>query len=74
MNCLDHAPSPVPAVAVCTHCGAAVCGEHAVVAPDRLHRMELINRPVPVDPPARIIRCQTCSAANAAVKDRTRRR
>ena len=35
------------AVAICAHCGAGVCLDHAAVAP-------------PVDPPARRIHCPSC--------------
>ena len=41
------------AVAICAHCGAGVCLDHAAVAP-------------PVDPPARRIHCPSCAAEQTA--------
>ncbi len=68
MNCLDcHLGGSVtPAVAVCHHCGAAVCGEHAMIAPLTLSRVEPVNVTVPVEPPARRVHCAVCAAALAA--------
>jgi hypothetical protein len=69
MNCLDCAQlgsSPEPAVAVCTGCGAAICLSHVVVRERVLTQTAVINREVPVDPPARVVRCTTCDAAVSA--------
>lgn len=61
MNCYDCAQEgrTVPATAVCRHCGAAVCTEHAHVTGD------LVQRTVGMGPtvrplPARRITCVTC--------------
>jgi hypothetical protein len=69
MNCFDcHALTrTVPAVAVCVDCGAAVCAEHAHLSARWLTRTMTINRPVPVNPPARTLRCRVCQAARDAV-------
>lgn len=71
MNCFDCAAlaRPVPAVAVCADCGAAVCADHAHVSPHWLTRTMTINRTVRVGPPARTIRCPVCQAAHAAAPD-----
>ena len=71
MNCFDCAAlhSAVAAVAVCADCGAALCHEHAHVAIRWLTRMEAINRPVRVEPPARSVRCDMCQAAHDAATD-----
>lgn len=68
MNCLDCALAGLDrtSVAVCHACGAAVCTEHAVVRAHHLTRIVTINRPVPVEPPARLVWCQTCAAAHEA--------
>ena len=71
MNCYDCAVTADhrAAVAVCADCGAGVCLEHAVSNRHWLTRGAPINRAVPVDPPARVIRCGTCQAAHAARGD-----
>ena len=68
MNCFDCTTEtpPItarPAVAVCVLCGAGVCGDHATVTTHHLTRVELVNRNVAVEPPARRIYCHTCAAA-----------
>lgn len=78
MNCLDCATEfrlQVAAVAVCTGCGAAVCGDHAKVREHTLTQkvlgaMALMT--VPVDPPTRRVRCLSCDAAhrNGNAEDR----
>jgi hypothetical protein len=55
------------AVAVCIGCGAAVCLDHSHSAKVWLTRNEMINRIVPVEPPARTLRCIVCAAAHDAV-------
>ena len=71
MNCFDCAAlgSAMVAVAVCADCGAAVCHDHAHVAIRWLTRVEAINRPVRVEPPARSVRCGMCQAAHDAATD-----
>ena len=68
MNCFDCAieDRSEPAVAVCTDCGAAVCLTHAHVTRRWLTTTMAINRTVPVQPPARALRCATCQAAHEA--------
>jgi hypothetical protein len=69
MNCFDCtlAGLTTPAVAVCHDCGAAVCLEHAFVRRHHLTRTATINRIIVVEPPARVLRCATCTAAIEAV-------
>jgi hypothetical protein len=71
MNCYDCAAlgSITTAVAVCADCGAAVCPDHAHVAPRWLTRTVAINRLVRVEPPGRSVRCGTCKAAHEAATD-----
>jgi hypothetical protein len=64
MICFDCPDAP--AAAVCMHCGAGVCLEHAVVQDEYLTVDAPINRSVPVDPPARRILCERCAAAETA--------
>jgi hypothetical protein len=66
MNCLDcnrDRQLLAPAVAVCADCGAGVCEDHLVVRTQHLARVEPLVRQVPVDPPARRVRCATCDSA-----------
>jgi hypothetical protein len=70
MNCYDCAPLDHlarSAVGVCHDCGAAICETHAVTRIHQLTRSAVMLREVPVDPPARVLRCTTCDAAYAAV-------
>jgi hypothetical protein len=70
VNCLDCtlAGTTSPAVATCYSCGAAVCADHAVIQPHHLHRIVALDRHVPVEPPARLITCTTCTAAQHAAQ------
>jgi hypothetical protein len=73
MNCMDCmdcsvAGPAMAAVAVCHDCGAAVCRSHAVVREHHLTRTVPINQVVPVEPPARIVRCAVCAAAHDAAR------
>ena len=70
MNCYDCAAhgKTTPAIAVCADCGAALCGGHAHVVPRWLTRTLPITREVPVEPPARAIRCTVCQAAREAAR------
>ena len=71
MNCYDCATAGDHrhAVGICVDCGAAVCIEHAVTARHWLTRTQTIMRVERVEPPARIIRCETCNAAHVARGD-----
>ncbi len=68
MNCFDCAAlaHPVPAVAVCLDCGAAICADHAHVTPRWLATTAAINRTIRVEPPTRSIRCTVCHTAHTA--------
>jgi hypothetical protein len=70
MNCLDCALSGTtsPAVAICHSCGAAVCAEHAVIGPHHLYRVVPLDRHIPIEPPARLVACTTCAAAQHALQ------
>ncbi len=77
MNCLDcHDEDRLaaPAVAVCFSCGAGACRDHAVVRDRVVHRVGVMGRLDPVDPPARAIRCRACDAAYVAQHDPPARR
>lgn len=71
MNCLDcnNPTTHVAAVAICHDCGAGICADHAVIETHYLTRMIPLGMPVAVEPPGRIIRCDTCAQANDALKD-----
>ena len=75
MNCLDCLGDhdgywPLgkshPAVAICWRCGAGLCDRHAVVDNDVLTVTAPIGRSMPIDPPARRIRCRQCASAEDA--------
>ncbi len=70
MECLDCILSegrPTPAVGVCVDCGAGVCSHHAVIVEHHLTRPAAIMREIPVEPAARLVRCERCHAARQAV-------
>jgi hypothetical protein len=46
-----------------------MCHDHSHVAIRWLTRLEAINRPVRVEPPARSVRCGMCQAAHDAATD-----
>jgi hypothetical protein len=73
MNCYDCATTGTyrPAVAVCVDCGVGVCIEHAVNTSHWLTRTQALMRVERIEPPARIIRCETCHAARTARGDVT---
>ena len=74
MNCLDCAQAAAwdrAAVGICRDCGAAVCLDHAVVRDRRRIRQAVIMYSLPVEPPARVLRCTTCDAAYRAAPDST---
>ena len=64
MICFDCPDEP--AAAVCMHCGAGVCLEHAVVQDEYLTVTAPINRSMRVEPAARRIVCERCAAAENA--------
>lgn len=68
MNCLDCNLAGVAAAAIgiCRDCGAGVCATHATVRDHHLTRTVTINRLIPVEPPARVVRCHVCTAAHDA--------
>lgn len=68
LDCLLEAGRRTPAVGTCDGCGAGVCLDHAVILEHRLTRPAAILREIPVDPPARLLRCPTCQAAHLAVQ------
>ena len=76
MNCLDCADigSPAPAVGICHSCGAGVCMDHARVHDHYLTRTEPIDQVIRIEPPARLIWCEACSAANEAAVHHDRHR
>ena len=69
MDCLDcqlDSGRCTGAVGICTGCGAGLCLDHAVIVEHRLTRTAVIMREIPVEPPARLLRCPTCQAAHQA--------
>jgi hypothetical protein len=71
VNCLDCAQEHLverSAVGICTGCGAGVCSGHAKQRERWLMRAVAVNRQVPVDPPARVLRCGRCDAAHQALE------
>ncbi len=71
MNCLDYTSDDqaTPAVGGCHDCGAGICLDHAVTRDHYLKRILTIAQEVAVEPPARVLRCQVCSAAIDAVSE-----
>lgn len=76
MNCFDCAATDTtqPAVAICHDCGAGICADHAVTQVRRLTRTGGLGMAIPVEPPARTIRCRTCDNAIAALRNTGARR
>ena len=76
MNCLDCADigSTSSAVGICHSCGAGVCMEHAKVLDHFLVRTEPIDQVIRIEPPARLVWCGTCAAANEAAVHHDRHR
>ncbi|WP_354637864.1 DUF2180 family protein [Kitasatospora camelliae] len=66
MNCYDcHlADRTTPAVAVCHHCGAGLCGAHARELADTVHHLSGTG-PSTLPGKARRIACATCTPAEA---------
>jgi hypothetical protein len=71
VNCYDCAArgDHRDAVAVCVDCGAGLCIGHAVPVRHWLTRTQTIMRVERVEPPARLIRCESCQAAHVARGD-----
>jgi hypothetical protein len=71
MNCYDCATvgNHRDAVAICVDCGACVCIDHAVPVRHWLTRTQTIMRVERVEPPTRLIRCDSCHAAHVARGD-----
>jgi hypothetical protein len=71
MNCYDCATdgNHRDAVAVCVDCGAGLCIEHAVPVRHWLTATQTIMRVERVEPPARLIRCESCHTAHLARGD-----
>ncbi len=69
MHCYDCAVTGgyTQAVGICSDCGCGVCVEHAVMAAHHLTRLAVINRVERVEPPARVLRCETCALAHEAI-------
>ncbi len=74
MNCLDCTSNDreTPAVGICHDCGAGICIDHAVTRDHFLKRILTIAQEVAVEPPARVLRCQVCSAAIDALSEANR--
>ncbi len=70
MNCYDCAThdTAIAAVAICHDCGAGACLDHAITSVHHLTRVIPLGLHVPIEPPARIVRCTTCAAAVAAAR------
>jgi hypothetical protein len=66
LDCLLDSRQHSVAVGTCVDCGAGVCLDHAVILEHWLTRAAAIMREVPVEPPARLIRCATCDAPHRA--------
>jgi hypothetical protein len=69
MNCLDchdDRQLVVPAVAVCVQCGAGCCREHSASRTGPRFRFGALGREDLVQPPARLIMCNICDAAERA--------
>lgn len=66
LDCLLDTHRHIVAVACCSDCGAGVCLTHLVILERRLTRPAVMLREIPVDPPARVLRCPTCHAAHQA--------
>lgn len=70
MNCLDclaERAQAVPAVAVCSDCGAGVCLDHAVLVARRVDARGLLGRRIPLPRGGRVVRCAVCQGAHDAV-------
>jgi hypothetical protein len=70
MNCLECALQDrvTSEAGLCHDCGAGICLDHAVIRDRHLTRIMTIALELRVEPPARIVRCERCSAAVDAVQ------
>ncbi|MDH6132049.1 hypothetical protein P3T37_001434 [Kitasatospora sp. MAA4] len=66
MNCYDchTAERTTPALAVCHHCGAGLCAEHARALPDTVHHLSGTGAST-LPRRARRISCSVCAEAEA---------
>lgn len=72
MNCLDclaERAQAVPAVAVCSDCGAGVCLEHAVLVTHPVEARGLLGRHIPLPRTGRVVRCEVCQSVHDAVAE-----
>jgi hypothetical protein len=71
MNCYDCVikNTTKPAIAIRHDCGAGICADHVNIEPKYLTRIFPLGMPVAVEPPGRIIRCNTCANANNAFRE-----
>lgn len=76
MNCYDcnEHGNDIPAIAVCHDCGAGVCIDHAKTQHVYRTRLVGLGLPIEIEPPARVIRCVTCSNAIEALHRASRTR
>lgn len=65
MNCLEceQAGTHRTAVALCHHCSAALCLEHAKILPKHLDMLVPLCKPVHLPIPAQVVLCGKCHAA-----------
>ncbi|WP_363323240.1 DUF2180 family protein [uncultured Brachybacterium sp.] len=71
MNCWEHSksrPGVEPAVAVCVHCGAALCTEHASVCEQKETRSNGPGAPSQLSNTRRIC-CNMCSHRSRVDQD-----
>lgn len=67
MNCLDclvERALVVPAVGICSDCGAGVCLDHAVLVAHRTEARGYLGRRIPLPRPGRLVRCGLCQAVS----------
>lgn len=64
MQCFDWPQNASrEVVAICHHCSAALCREHAVSVTENIYANEALGRAVALPRRARLILCRTCKAA-----------
>lgn len=74
MDCWDHelgGQASVRAVAVCMHCGAGVCLEHASVRETERYRQNGVGSRSRLLPNSREISCAACAEATKDASQRT---
>ena len=72
LDCLADRAHAVPAVGVCSDCGAGVCLEHAVLVARRLEAQGHLGRRIPLPRAGRLLRCGVCQAAHVSVESAPR--